>query len=365
MRVRRPRLPRTPGTMARRPARKGGVPGRKGGHLPAGKLPTALLDRLLKKYSVTDPSVVVGPAIGIDAAIIDFPGEFLAAKSDPITFVAEDIGYYAVHVNANDIAVMGGTPRWFLATVLLPEGKATARMAESVFSQLKKACKDAGLSLSGGHTEITGGIDRPMLVGHALGTVPRERVITAGGARPEDDVILTKGVAIEAASIIARTLGEDLRKAFSPSFIKRCRDYIRRPGLSVVKDARAALSAGRVNAMHDPTEGGLVAGLHELSIASGVRIAVERDLIPILPESRALSEYFRIDPLGSISSGALLLAAPQEDSISIKKALAFEGIASAIIGRVEGRGRGVRIIENGKSRTLRPFDRDEIAKILL
>ncbi|MBZ0220701.1 MAG: AIR synthase family protein [Candidatus Methylomirabilis sp.] len=351
--------------MALRPGRTGRTPGRSEKYLSAGKLPTGLLEKLLKKYSVTDPSVVVGPAIGIDSAIIDFPGEFLAAKSDPITFVAEDIGYYAVHVNANDIAVMGGTPRWFLATVLLPGGSATARMAESVFSQLRKACKDAGLSLSGGHTEITEGIDRPILVGHALGTVPRERVITAGGARQGDDIILTKGVAIEATSIIARALGDELKRTFPASFIKRCRDYIRRPGLSVVKDARVALSAGRVNSMHDPTEGGLVAGLHELSMAAGVRLVMERALIPVLPESRALSEYFRIDPLGSISSGALLLSSPPEDSMKINKALASEGIVSAIIGRVEGKGRGVRMIENGKSRALRLFDRDEITKILL
>ncbi len=351
--------------MARRPGPKGGKRGISERLLPVGKLPQGLLERLLKKYSFTDPSVLVGPAIGIDSAIIDFPGELLVAKSDPVTFVTEDIGYYAVHVNANDIAVMGGTPRWFLATVLLPGGRATARMAETLFSQLHRACKDAGLALSGGHTEITEGIDRPILVGHALGTVPRERVVTAGGARPGDAILLTKGVAIEAASIIARTLGDELKRAFPAAFIKRCRDYVRRPGLSVVKDAKTALSAGRVHAMHDPTEGGLRAGLHELSTASGVRIVIERSLIPVLPESRALSEYFRIDPLGSISSGALLLCSPPGGAENIKKALASEGIASAVIGRVEGKGRGVRIIEDGKTRALRLFDRDEITKILL
>lgn len=351
--------------MGRRPGQLGNSFRAQGALLPLGKLPVKLLGRLLRKYSITDPSVIVGPSVGVDSAIIDLPGQLLAVKTDPITFVTDEIGYYATHVNANDIAVMGGTPRWFLAAVLLPHGSATPGMAERVFSQIHGACMDIGVSVCGGHTEVTAGIDRPIVAGHMLGTVRRGRVITAGGARPGDSLVLTKGVAIEATSVIARTLGHELKGAFSAAFIRRCRDYIRRPGLSVLKDAGVALSRGRVNAMHDPTEGGLSAGLHELSIASGVRIEVDRSLIPVLPESRALSEYFNIDPLGSISSGALLVSSPPGDSVEIVKALEMAGVRSSIIGRVKGKGRGVRILENGKSRAMKHFERDELTRILL
>lgn len=333
--------------------------------LPAGKLPTRLLDRLLRKYAVSGPGVIIGPSVGIDSAIIDIRGTPLAVKSDPITFVSENIGAYAVFVNANDIAVVGGVPKWFLATVLLPEGKATEKMAEGIFSQLKDACRKTGVALCGGHTEITPGVDRPIVTGHMLGTLAVKKPITAAGARPRDSLILTKGIAIEATSIMAREMKERLKGRFSPAFVRRCRDYFLEPGISVVKDANVALANGQVNAMHDPTEGGLSAALSELSIASGNSITVERNLVPVLPESRALCEFFRIDVLGAMSSGSLLISSPQADAERITVALRTAGIRAAIIGRVGAKGRGVRIVEDGKTKKLKYFERDELTKILI
>lgn len=337
----------------------------KGNLLPAGKLPARLLDRLLKKYAAGGPGVVVGPSIGIDSAIINIHATLLAAKSDPITFVSDNIGAYAVFVNANDIAAMGAAPRWFLATVLLPEGKATPKMAERIFSQISSACEEVGAALCGGHTEITPGIGRPLVAGHMLGTLRGKKPITSAGAKPGDALILTKGIAIEATSIIARELPDKLKGSFSAAFLKRCALYFKSPGISVVKDARVALENGPINAMHDPTEGGLSTALFELSLASGCSLTVERSLIPILPEAKALCDFFGIDPLGAISSGALLISAPAARAGKITDALKANGIMSAVIGRVEARGRGVRIITDGKTKILKAFERDELTKILI
>ena len=333
--------------------------------LPAGKLPVRLLGRLLKKYAAGGPGVVVGPSIGIDSAIIGIRETLLAVKSDPITFVSDNIGAYAVFVNANDIAAMGAAPKWFLATILLPEGKATAKMAERIFAQISSACREAGAVLCGGHTEVTPGIDRPIVTGHMLGTLSGKKPITSAGAKPGDALILTKGIAIEATSVIARELGDKLEGSFSPAFLKRCAGYFRVPGISVVKDARVALENGPVNAMHDPTEGGLSAALFELSLASGCRVIVEQRLIPVLPEAKALCEFFGIDPLGALSSGALLISAPYGRAGKITDGLKKNGILSAVIGRVEAKGRGVRIIVDGKTKKLKHFERDELTKILV
>lgn len=338
---------------------------RAGGLLPAGKLPIRLLDRLLRKYALPGPGVVVGPSVGIDSAIIDIHGTLLAVKSDPITFVSGNIGAYAVHVNANDIAAMGGTPRWFLASILLPEGKATAKSAEAIFAQVSAACEEAGAVLCGGHTEVTPGIDRPLVTGHMLGTLKVKKPITSAGARPGDALILTKGIAIEATSVIARELSGKLAGSFSRPFLKRCADYFRTPGISVVKDARVALENGPVNAMHDPTEGGLSAALHEISMASGCSITVEKNLIHVLPEPEALCEFFGIDPLGAISSGALLISAPASRAGRITAALEGSGISSAVIGHVGPKGRSVKIIVDGKAKKLKHFERDELTKILV
>jgi hydrogenase maturation factor len=198
-----------------------------------------------------------------------------------------------------------------------------------------------------------------------IGTLQVKKPITSTGAKPGDALILTKGIAIEAVSVIARELADKLEGSFSAAFLKRCRGYFKSPGISVVKDARVALENGPINAMHDPTEGGLSAALFELSLASGCSILVERKLIPILPEAKALCKFFEIDPLGAISSGALLISTPYGRADKITAALEANGITSAIIGKVEARGRGVRVIVDGKTKILKHFERDELTKILI
>src|SRR5262245_51975607 len=133
--------------------------------LPLGKLPPALLATLLSQHATPDPRVVVGPRVGEDAAVLDMGDRYLVATTDPITFVTEDVGWYALVVNANDLAVRGAVPRWFLATCLLPEGRTTEADVATLFDQLGAACRSLDVTLVGGHTEVTPGLDRPIVVG--------------------------------------------------------------------------------------------------------------------------------------------------------------------------------------------------------
>lgn len=332
--------------------------------IPSGKLPPDLLNRLLKKYALPGPGVVVGPGIGLDAAVIDagISGEYLLLKTDPITLVGEDIGFYAVNINANDIACMGGTPRWFTAAIILPEGRAGEALVESIFRSLSETCASIGVSLAGGHTEITHGIDRPIIVGNLTGTVPKDGLKTAAGVRPGDAIILTKGIAIEAVSIIAREKREELLRAYPREFIERCAGFIHEPGISVVRDARIALGAGDVHALHDPTEGGLSSGLYEMAEAAGVGLEIEADRIPILPEAKELLGRYGLDPFGTIASGSLLIAAPEGEAGKIISALQAAGIPASRIGRATEGERGATLIK-GVSLDFPKFERDEITKI--
>jgi hydrogenase maturation factor len=332
--------------------------------LPAGKLPVRLLSRLLKRYAGSGHRVLIGPSIGLDAAVIDFGHRFLVAKTDPITFVSDDIGFYTVQINANDVAVMGGIPKWFLVSILLPEGKSTSKTVEKIFSDLGKACRSLGVSLCGGHTEITPGIDRPILIGQMLGEVERDNLVTAAGAREGDLLILTKGIALEGTSVLAREKRRELERKFSRRFVDRCRRLIRNPGISVLKEARVAMKTGRVRAMHDPTEGGLATGLHEMAIASDVGLRVRRESIPLFPEFQKLCDYFHLNPLGVIASGALLLSVPSQDAEIIVKGLNRERIKAWVIGRVTSRREGIKIEENGKKYALPLFEQDELTKVL-
>jgi hydrogenase expression/formation protein HypE len=329
---------------------------------PAGKLPAEDLAKLLIRYTQDDGRVIVRPGIGRDAAVISFADRYLVAKTDPITFATDQIGWYAVHVNANDVAVMGGNPRWFLATLLLPEGKTGPNEVEAIFAQIAMACQQLGVVLCGGHTEITCGLKRPMVVGQMLGEVERTKLIIPDKARPGDDILLTKGIAIEGTALIARERAE-LKEHFSEDWVKRCQNLLRVPGISVVREARIANGVAEVHAMHDPTEGGLATGLHELAAAARVGMMVEMEKILILPETALLCQQLKLEPLGLIASGALLIVAQEGDSTKIIAALQAEGIPAAVIGKIWESEKGVKLRQQGKVDDLPFFHRDEVARL--
>jgi hydrogenase maturation factor len=323
------------------------------------------LSKLLDKYRGSpDSSVLIGPGIGEDAAVIDTGAkELLVVKTDPITFASENIGEYTVTVNANDISCMGGKPRWFLVTILLPDGRTDEDLIDNIFSQLSRTCEKLGIAICGGHTEVTFNLNRPVVVGQMIGTVSPERLIRSSDALPGDHVILTKGVAVEATSIIAREKGTDLMRHFGSEFIEHCRNFLHDPGISILKEAEVALNEGGVHALHDPTEGGIATGLHELAIASGVGLEVWHDRIMVFSETRTLCDLYNLDPFGIIASGALLIAAAPSSSHRIQDALISEGIYCDQIGVIKDQSEGVKIIKGNKYMPLRRFDQDEIALI--
>ena len=332
--------------------------------LPLGKLKLEQLRRLLTTYvAVNDARVVVGPEVGEDAAVIDMGDRYLVAKTDPITFVVDDIGWYAIVINANDLATRGATPKWFLATILLPEHQATEAMVETIFAQLAAACKQYKITLCGGHTEVTYGLDRPIVVGQMLGEVAKDRLIRTAGVHVGDDIILTKGIAVEATSIIARVKQDDLLTRYSADYLRACRDFIYTPGISVVEEARIAVETAHVTAMHDPTEGGVATGLHELAEAAGVGLHIEREAIPMFPETATLCAQYGLDPLGIIASGALLITVAPQETAQLLDAFQRQRIQASVIGRAVPIDEGRSLWNQGNQTPLPIFHQDELTKI--
>ena len=330
--------------------------------MQAGKLPLEFLRRLLDRIEVRDRRVFVGARAGEDAALIDFGDRFLVAKTDPITFATDLIGWYLVHVNANDIAAMGGTPRWLMATLLVPEGSSEAEV-ERIFGQIGDACTELGVTLIGGHTEITYDLPRPIAVGAMLGEAPKGRVALTSGAQAGDSIVLTKSIAIEGSSILAREAGGRLmERGVSRGAVERAQGFLFDPGISVVRDAAAACGAAAVHAMHDPTEGGVAAGLVEVAAAANVGVFVEEDAIPVLPECSEICRALGLDPLGLIASGSLLIAVAPEDVGKVADALDREGIPASEIGRITEPGDGLKMRSGRTVRDLPMFSRDEIAR---
>ena len=330
--------------------------------LPAGKLPNRLLRDFLNQFIFDDPTVLINPGVGEDIAAVDVESnEVLVLKSDPITFATDSIGQYAVLVNANDIATSGAIPRWFLTTLFFPNGT-TASQIRFVFNELKSFCRRWGITLCGGHTEITDAVTRPIIAGMMAGTVSKQALIDKRNMAKGDRVFLTKGVAVEGTAIIAREFAQRLKKiGMAQKEIDRCRRFL--DDISVIAEAKIAAATKGTSAMHDVTEGGLAAALEELSFAGNHKIKVFTDKIHVFPETKKICDLFNINPLGLIGSGSLLICCRSQNCDKLVEGIRAAGIEIVCIGEVMDGGQGIVALK-GKKRVPWPtFEVDEITKL--
>jgi hydrogenase maturation factor len=218
--------------------------------LRPGKLPAALLRRLLAMGGPAPSELLVPPAVGEDGCAIAIGGGALIAATDPITLTGKEIGGHAVVINANDVAVMGARPRWFLATILLPPGT-TEEAVIALFADMHGALARHGIALVGGHTEITAAVTQPVVVGQMLGFQEDGRFVRTGGLRAGDVVLHIGQAPIEAAAVLANECVPRLR-ALTADLLARARDAAREPGITVVAAALRATAHGAC-ALHDQT----------------------------------------------------------------------------------------------------------------
>jgi len=330
--------------------------------LPAGKLPNEWLARFLHEFLFQDPSLLINPGVGEDIAAVDVTGEeVLILKSDPITFATDAIGQYAVLVNANDIATAGADPRWFLATLLFPPGTTPAGI-RGVLSDLSAFCRRWGITLCGGHTEVTDAVVRPVVCGTMAGRVRRRELIDKRRMRPGDVLLMTKSAGVEGTAILAREFAPRLRRLGLPaSEIARARGFLER--ISVLAEARSAAACGGVSAMHDVTEGGVATAIAELAAAGGCELRVDLEAIPVRPETRRLCRLLGLDPLGLIGSGSLLIACRPGRAPRVERAIRHAGIEVTRIGEAVGKGAAVRGFRRGRPVPWPRFAVDEIARL--
>ena len=325
-----------------------------------------MLDNFVSPTHLKDSRVVVGSQIGEDAAVIDMGDKYLVVKTDPITFVTDEIGYYAVNVNVNDVVCTGATPKWFQSTILLPAKKTDEDLIESIFRSIHDTCKNFGITVIGGHTEITAALDRPMVIGSLLGEVEKDKLVLTSGAKAGDSIIITKGIFIEGTSIIAREKEVFLKeKGYGNQFIEKCKNYLFDPGISIFKEAVISNDNFTVTSMHDLTEGGLFCGIAETAIASKLGVIIDKDKVNVLPEPRELSKIFNINPYSTISSGSLIISINPKFARDLINLLAKNGVASATIGKfTKDEGKYLLLDENNKEKVMIYTEIDEITKIV-
>ncbi len=330
--------------------------------LPVGKLPPEILKKLISQAPIQNSRLFMGPGIGLDCGIIDDGNKYLVLKTDPITFATEEIGWYAIQIIANDIATTGAEPLWLMVTALFPQDKTDEALIQSVCSQVFDACKSMNITLTNAHTEITYGIDRPILMCSLLGEAPKDKLITPWGAKPGDAVLVTKSIPVEGTALLAKEFPNRLHAILTLKELETAQNYIHNPGIGISRDAKIAIENGHITAMHDPTEGGIAAALWELSEACGYTIEMDSRCLPISPLSKKICDFFGLNPLNTIASGSLLFTVDESDVDRVIEALERSGIPCSRIGKVQNQQQ-VQIWDLASSGRLERPEQDEIAKV--
>ena len=327
--------------------------------MKVGKIPENVLKRsVLKQIKTTREEVLIGAGVGEDCAILALAeDEVFVVSTDPITGATEDIGRLAVHVTANDLASSGAEPVALFVSALLPESTEEPQIREMV-CQMEETCAAMHIQIAGGHTEITGAVNRPILTVTGVGKAKRDRVITTRGARPGQSVVMSKWAGLEGTSILAKEHEKELLSKYPSYIIDEAKAFDR--FLSIVPEAATAVKSG-VTAMHDVTEGGIFGALWEIAESTGVGLEIDLKKIPIRQETIEICEFFELNPYELISSGSLLMVT--DDGLELVRNLEKEGIPAAVIGWIrEGNDRIV--INDDEKRFLEPPKSDELYKAI-
>ena len=322
------------------------------GRLPPGKVPWDIVSELLSGELPAE--VMLGPAAGEDAALIEIGGELWAVASDPVSFTTTEAGRLAVIVNANDVAVRGARPRFFLAVGLISPHEATEDRVTDLLTQVRDTCHEVGCHLVGGHTEVTPGLPHSIVVGTMLGRV-EGRPLTTGGLHEGDLVGMTRHAGLEGTSILLADHGERLRSVHGAEAYAGSEEILSGDWLLVAPEALRVAACRGITALHDVTEGGVGEALHEMAVASGLTIDAQREAIPVLTETTAMCADLGIDPLGLIGSGSLLVGCDETGRGEVETTFAQEGVPFTWIGRATA--------ADGAPRSSLPrFPRDELLK---
>lgn len=324
-----------------------------------GKIPESVLKRsVFKQIHTRREEVLLGAGVGEDCAALKLAeDELFVISTDPITGTATDIGNLAIHITLNDLASAGAEPIGVMLTILLPEQAQEPELKE-MMGQIEEACAKANVQIMGGHTEVTRAVNQALINVCGVGKAQAGKLVSTAGAEPGDDIVITKWIGLEGTSIIAKEKETELLSRYPLQMVETAREFDQY--LSVLPEAATAVKSG-VSAMHDVTEGGIFGALWELAEASGVGLEIDLKKIPVKQETIEVCEFFGINPYELISSGAMLMAA--QDGNTLVRELAKQGIPAAVVGKATA-GNDRVLVNEDERRFLEPPKTDELYKVL-
>ena len=325
-----------------------------------GKISAQVFDELIyPRLGAKSDSVLVPPKPGADCGIVEIGDKAVALTTDPVFIVPEygweRAAWFAMHILLSDAVTSGLKPTFLSIDLNLPI-EMTKKQLEIIWDTIHKECEKYGISVVCGHTARYENCQYPMVGGATvIGVGEKTEYVTPKFIKAKDKIIITKGPAIEATGIFATMYPKLLEKEFGAEFAQRAQKIFWK--MSVVEDALTAVSIGvrddGVTAMHDATECGIWGALHELALAAGVGVKVEKEKIVVEDHVEEICRYFGIDPYASISEGTLIIACKEDKAEKVVKALSERGISSSIVGEFTESSQGMTLVEEGREKELK------------
>ncbi|PRR80718.1 AIR synthase family protein [Clostridium vincentii] len=314
-----------------------------------------LREIIINSRKIKRDEVLIRNDVGEDCSVIDFEGYEAMFSTDPITGATENIGKLAVNINCNDIASSGGEPIALLVTILAPV-TSTLKEINYVMKEISEEAAKINVEIIGGHTEVTSAVNKLIISITVIGKNKKGESIKTAGALEDDDIIVTKNLALEGTAILATDYEERAKKVLNNQELKEAKDLIKY--ISVLDEGRIGKEIG-ANSMHDITEGGLLGALFEVAMASSKGFLVYEDKLPFLESTKKIAKEFSIDSLRLISSGSMLITTSKGEEMI--KALTSNGIKATLIGKVT-RSKGI-LVSNGVELEVKEPERDELFNI--
>jgi len=324
--------------------------------LPAlGKIRKDFFDRVIyPRLGAEDVNIVIGPKHGLDYGIVKIGEKYLALSTDPF-FIVPDYGFtraawFGFHIIMCDVAVSGLTPKYLTIDLNLPPD-ITEIQLEELWESVHSEAKKYGISIITGHTARYSGCNYPMVGGAtAIAVGNEENLRSPHRVRTGDQIVITKGPAIETTGLLAISFKEKFIEIGGKEFQNEAEDIFFQ--MSVLDDCNIARGFSGVNVMHDATEYGIWGGLHEMAEAGDYGIIVEEELIPIQDVVKKTAAAFKFDPFCSISEGTLIMMVDKKEAINLVSAFKKAGIVSNIVGEVIPKDEGIKVLRNGKEEDL-------------
>lgn len=325
-----------------------------------GKLPESALKRsVIKQVKVNKEKLLTGSGVGMDyGAFSSQEGETFVFSTAPVTGCRKDIGVKAIKAVANNIAVSGVDPVGITVTILLPD-KTEESVLRDLLKEIAGYAKKEGMAILNGHTEVMDSVKEPVITITGIGKGKRDKLISAAGAKPGQEIVMTKYAGAYGTAVIAREQEEALLTRYPMSFLKEAQKM--EEMYSIVEEAKVA-RAFSVTAMHDVSECGVYGALWEIAAASKVGLEIDLAKVPMKQHIVEISEFFDLNPYMLRGNGSLLITTDQGGILV--DALVAAGIPAAVIGRItDNQDKVVIYGEDADRRFLEPPRRDEIYRI--